>query len=455
MLKTQDKKRKQPAKRKEIKVHRDAAGIDLGSREHFVALPSDRDQPVRSFGCFTADLNDMARWLLEHRIATVAMEATGVYWVPVYQVLEDAGLDVQLVNARHYSNVPGRKTDVQDCQWLQYLHECGLVRGSFRPKDEICVIRSYQRQRDNWIEESSRHMLRMQKALEQMNIQLHKVIRDITGTTGLTIIKAIVAGERDPKALLEYRSNRCKHSEEEFIKALTGDWRAEHLFCLRQELHGYEYAQEQAEQCEQAVLKCLRKLPVKSSFDENAAPPKGKRVTPEIHSVLFRAAGTDLLAAEGFGPTIVMRLLAEVGTDMSAWPTEGHFTSWARLCPRNNITGGKRRRAPGDPKIHRVKQIFKTAAYTVTHAKSALGAYYRSVSRRRDAATANAATAHKLARIFYRIMKFGDAYVRQDAERYDSEYQENIKKGAVKRLKELGFDVALTAILQPTAVGVS
>jgi transposase len=424
------------------KIHPNAAGVDLGSRSHFVALPADRNEPVRQFGCFTQDLEEMAQWLLSHRIETVAMEATGVYWIPVFQVLETAGLDVQLVNAYHYRNVPGRKTDVQDCQWLQYLHECGLVRGSFCPKDDVCVLRTYARQRETWTEESSRHLQRMQKALEQMNVQLHKVLSSIAGVTGLAIIKAILAGERSPEALLKYRDKGCKYSEGDFVKALTGDWREEHLFCLKQELHAYETAQEHIVACEEACKEALAKLETRELPPEDLKTPR--KMDPEMHRLLYQATGIDLLAAEGFGDTIASRLIAEVGTDMSPWPTEKHFASWARVCPANNITGGKRRRVIGSPKTNRVRQIFKQAAQTLARAKSGLGAYYRSVRLRRGAPTANAATAHKLARIFYRIMKFGEAYRKEDAARYEERYRERTRRGAINRLKQLGYDVQLT-----------
>ena len=355
-------------KKRVIQAH--AAGIDLGARSHYVALPPDRGEPVRCFEPFTQDLVEMADWLVLHGVKTVAMEATGVYWIPVYQVLERAGLEVQLVNARHYSNVPGRKTDVSDCQWLQHLHECGLVRGSFRPEDAICVVRSYTRQRDTWVEESSRHVLRMQKALEQMNVQLHKVVSNVMGKTGQGIIKAILDGERNPEVLARLRDRRCRKSEEEICRALRGDWREEHLFCLRQSHEAYEFVQARIAECEQTALATWQAMASKSSDGEspggNGAPGQ------DIAQELIRLTGVDLFAVEGLGPGLVPKLLAETGLDMSAWPTEKHFASWAGLCPPNRITGGRRFRVGRPAKRSRVAQLFKMAAQGVANSKTPL-----------------------------------------------------------------------------------
>jgi transposase len=444
MQKKQLNRRKRASAQAMRIINPNAAGIDLGSRSHFVALPEDRNENVREFQCYTEDLEKMAEWLLVHRITTVAMESTGVFWVPVYDVLERAGLDVQLVNARHYRNVPGRKTDIQDCQWLQYLHQCGLVRGSFRPADAICEIRSYERQRENLVEEASRHLQRMHKAMEQMNIQLHKSIRDISGLTGMTIIKAIVGGERDANKLAEHRDPRCKRTKEEIAKALRGNWREEHLFCLEQELYLYETLQGQIRKCEAAAMQCWKNLPGKVDATDLPTSTKGRKVDIALRRELYRVTGNDLFAADGLGATIVPKLLSEIGTDVSAWPTEAHFVSWANICPPNNITGGKRHKGRRRQKTGRVAELFRLAAQSVANAKSAIGAYYRRKRGHRGSGIANGATANKIARIFYRLMKFGEAYVAQSAEHYEVQFREKLINRAVKTLEAFGMEVTVS-----------
>ena len=430
------------------RVNPNAAGIDLGARIHYVALPPNRAQEtVRHFECYTDDLEEMATWLKAHGIETVAMESTGVYWVPVFQVLERAGLDVQLVNARHYKAVPGRKTDVQDCQWLQHLHECGLLRGSFRPVDAICVVRSYVRQHGNLVSEAAQHVQRMQKALEQMNVQLHKVVSDITGETGLAIIDAIIAGERDPAALAQHRNYRCRRSPNELARALRGDWREEHLFCLEQEVELYRYIQGQIARCEQKMLQCWRDL--EAATDEpQPPPPKNRKDDTDVRLAMFRAAGADLTQIPGLASRSLQTILAEVGLDMSRWPTEKHFTSWVGTCPKNNLTGGKRRPARKSPGKHRVANAFRVAAQTLANSKTALGAYYRRMRARKGGTFANASTANKLAKLFYRALKHGMAYVERGAAYYEQKYRAQIAKAALKRLRGLGVDVQVT---DPTA----
>jgi transposase len=424
-------------------ININAAGIDLGSREHWVALPPGRaEQGVRSFECFTEDLEAMARWLQEHHIDTVAMESTGVYWVPVYQVLERHGLEVQLVNAKHFKTVPGRKTDVQDCQWLQHLHECGLLRGSFRPADAICVIRSYVRQRDTLVGESARHVQRMQKALEQMNLQLHKVVSDVTGETGLAIIKAVLAGERDPQKLAALRNYRCRRSAEDIAKALVGDWREEHLFCLRQALEAYEFVQTQIKACEEASLHALRQLEEKTEAVNIPAAKTPKQDT-ELRKALFVATGVDLTRISGLAPTTVQTLIAEVGVDASKWENEKAFASWSCLCPKNKITGGRRFRAAKQAQASRVGQAFRVAAQTLANSKTALGAFYRRMRARKGSTFANAVTAHKLAKLFYRMLKYGTAFVEQGAHYYEDRYKDRLTRGALHQLHRLGYDVQI------------
>jgi transposase len=425
-------------------IHPNAAGIDLGSREHWVALPPGRSQQtVQSFECYTEDLEKMARWLKHNGIETIAMESTGVYWVPVYQVLERHGFDVQLVSTKHMKTVPGRKTDIIDCQWIQYLHERGLLQGSFRPADAICVIRSYVRQRENLIDESSRHILRMQKALEQMNIQLHKVVRDITGQTGQKIIEAILEGERDPNKLAAYRNYRCHKSIEEIAKGMVGDWREEHLFCLRQEYEAYKFIRRQISACEQAALQVLKQLEQKTDIS-NLPPSKSKEADNELRQVLFLATGVDLTKISGLAPTSIQSIIAETGVDITRWHSEKAFANWCNLAPKNKITGGKRYRVAKESAVNRVAGIFRIAARTLANSHTALGAFYRRMRGRKGSTFANSVTAHKLCKIFYRMLKYGDSFVELGANYYDGKYKEIVAKSAIKRLRKLGYSVQLS-----------
>jgi transposase len=315
-------------------INQNAAGIDLGSGEHWVCVPADRaDKNVRRFGCFTPDLIAMANWLIECRVDTVAMEATGVYWIPVFQILEARGLEVKLVNAHHVKTVPGRKTDVNDCQWLQQLHTYGLLSGSFRPEDQVCILRSYIRQRDSLIKSASTHVQRMQKALIQMNLHLHKVISDITGHTGMAIIKAIVAGERDPQVLAALKDPRIKSSTADIAKALTGDYRSEHLFVLKQELTLYEVYQIQIAALDAEIEKCLASFEPKT-LEQPPITTKKRRKKPtanhpsfDLHKYLYRLAGVDFTLIDGLDALTVQTILSEVGLNPQRFPTVKHFTS--------------------------------------------------------------------------------------------------------------------------------
>jgi transposase len=480
-----------PKSRRTKLVHRvnpDAAGIDLGSRSHYVAVPEDRDAiPVREFGCFTSDLQEMVDWLKSCGITTVAMEATGVYWVPVHQILERAKFDVVLVNAKDHQNLPGRKTDVQDCQWIQHLHELGLVRGSFRPEDSICVLRSYVRHRDTLVAEASRHIQRMQKALEQMNLQLHKVLSNVAGVTGMSMIKAIVAGERDPAVLVKLRHAGCRKDREVYIKALTGDYREEHLFCLGHELALYEEVQKKIAETEEKMQQCFAAYDQKNAdaasastavsegqadaasaagsndtaiglqanargkLDTSVNAPKrkpGARKGPgeeqNLRAMLSQMTGVDLTRIDGLGTTTVQKIISEVGVDMTKWPTEKHFASWLRLSPNNKITGGRVQSGRTLPTRNRAAASFRMAAFTLANSKSALGAYYRRTRAKKGGAHAVAATAHKLAKLVYRMLKSGEAYVDKGMDYYEQKYRSRMIKGAVGRLQSLGLGVTLT-----------
>jgi len=426
-----------------------AAGIDLGARSHYVALPPGMEEPVRNFGCYSEELESMAGWLKKHGITTVAMESTGVYWVPVFQVLERHGFEVQLVSTRHLKAVPGRKTDVQDCQWIQHLHECGLLRGSFRPADAICVVRAYVRHRDTLTEERARHVLRMQKALDQMNVQLHKVLSDITGETGMAIIDAILGGERDGKKLAALRNYRCKLSEEEIAKALVGDFREEHLFCLQQEVNVMRFLQEQMDSCEREILARLEAFEAKVDGTQLTKKKDERPQQREVRSALLRAAGVDLTLIPGLGTKNLESVVAEVGLNLDKFRDEKAFASWAGLAPRNFITGGKRHRAPHSAS-NRVGQIFRVAAQTLVNSKTALGGYYRRMRARKGSSFAMAVTAHKLAKLFFQLLKNGEQYVERGAEYFEKRYRERRIRAALKLLKEEG--VATQAVPASYAV---
>jgi transposase len=336
------RKQNKPATQVRPEQRPDAAGIDLGATVHYVAAPPDRDkQPVRSFGTQTGDLHALADWLIACKIKTVAMEATGVYWIPLFQILEDRGLKVCLVNARHVKNVPGRKTDVQDCQWLQYLHSVGLLHASFRPPAAVCAVRALVRHRDSLVRTGCEHLLRVQKALDQMNVQVHRAVTDITGETGLAILEAIIKGERNPEVLARLRNFRCKKSEAEIAAALRGDWRPEHLFTLRQSFEAWQYHQKLIAECETELGKQMDGL---ADQTKEAVPPKvrpDKRCDEKTRQHLFEKFGVDLTAVDCVNTQTVHIFLSEVGPDVSKFETAEHFASWLGVCPNNRKTGGR------------------------------------------------------------------------------------------------------------------
>lgn len=396
-----------------------AAGIDIGATEIFVAVPADRDaQPVRSFATFTQDLHCLADWLASCGIETVAMEATGVYWIPLFQILEARGLKVCLVNARYYQNVPGRRTDVSDCQWLQYLHSVGLLRASFRPSQQVCVLRTLLRHRDNLIQMASTHVLHIQKALNQMNLQIHHVISDITGLTGLAILDAILAGERDPKALAQLRDPRIRASEEVIIKALVGDYRQEHLFTLGQSLAAYRYYQRLIADCdgqiEQQLVRFEDQADVKG---QPLAPPKVRRKKIfsnepnfNLREHLYRILGVDLTAVPGMNVLTAHTLLAEVGPDLSKFRSASAFASWLGLCPDNDISGGKVLSVRTRRVKNRLATAFRMAANALFKSQSWLGDFFRRMRAKLGAPKAITAAAHKLARIVYRLLITRESY---------------------------------------------
>src|SRR5882672_7027142 len=416
------------------RINPHAAGIDCGSAEHYVAVPPDRSpSPVQSFKTFTTDLVRLADWLVACRVTSVAMEATGVYWIPIYEILEARGFEVRLVNARHIKHVPGRKSDVSDCEWLRDLHSVGLLRGSFRPTEGIVALRVYMRHRQTLVESAGTHVQRMQKALVQMNVQLPLVVSDITGVTGLRILRDIVAGRTDPQALAQHRDYRCHASEAEIVAALTGNYRPEHVFVLRQNVEAFDYVQQQLAACDTAIEAHLQTLTAHAAPPTTPLPPPRPRQKPrdneprfELRTPLHHLTGVDLSQLDAIGPYTALRLLSEIGTDMTRWPTDTHFTSWLTLAPNNKISGGRLVSSRTQPSANRAAAILRLAAMNLGRTQTALGAFYRRLAFRAGKAKAITATARKLATLIYRILKEGLVYADPGAETYDAQHRTHV-----------------------------
>jgi transposase len=434
----------------------DVAGVDIGSEEHWVCGPArdDGQREVRVFGATTPQLREMASWLLEQGVTSVAMESTYVYWIPVYEVLDAAGLKVVLVNARMLHNVPGRKTDVHDCQWLQRLHGCGLLRGSFRPHDAICRLRALQRQRAKLIEERSRFVQWMQKALDQMNVRVHRAVSDLTGQTGMAIVRAIVAGERDPLRLATLRQTGCKNSLEAIAEHLAGNWRDEHLFNLSMALRLFDETDRAITDYDQRLIREIEALQPEDRRNEavpahpNAAKQRmiRKRGDQALREALWRFANVDLTLIDGIRAHSAQVILTEVGTDLNAFPSENHFVSWLRLCPRTSISGGKplkkRRNGMG---ASRVASALRMAAVSVQRSKSALGAAYRRTARYKGAAVAVFSIARKLAQYVYRLLRHGQAYIDIGEAQYEAHFRQRQLRALTETAKSLGFNLVATA----------
>ena len=423
-----------------------AAGIDIGSTELYVAVPADRAaKPVRCFGTFTEDVVALSDWLKNCGVTTVAMESTGVYWIPIFQILEDRGFEVCLVNARHVKNVPGRKTDVADCQWLQYLHSVGLLRGSFRPPQQVCAVRSLVRHRDSLVKMASAHVQHMQKALTQMNLQLHHVIADIIGTTGLAIIDAILAGERDTAKLAKFRDPRVKSSEAVIAKALVGDYRTEHLFTLRQSLASYRHYQGLIAECERQIKDLLAEFDSRIDPDETPLPPDAKRVHKksssgaELRSEFYRMTGVDLTAIPGIQVNAIHTLLAEFGRDVSKFPSAKHFASWMGLCPDNRISGGRILSVRTRKVKNRAAIVLRLAALSLRRSQTALGHFFRRMRAKLGAPKAITATAHKLARIIYFMLKTRTPYDYSHFAQHEEQHRRRKEISLIRQAKALGF----------------
>jgi transposase len=432
----------------EVVVFPNAAGIDVGASSHWVAVPRHATgDPVREFGAMTDDLNAMADWLLACGVDTVALESTGVYWIPVYEVLEQRGLKVWLVDARQMKYVPGRKSDIQDCQWLQKLMSLGFLRAAWRPTGEVCVVRAVARQREVLLTEQASWVQRMQKALVQMNIQLTEVLADVMGMTGQAIIRDIVAGERDPKALARHRDRRVKASADAIAKALTGNWREEHLFVLRQALAMYDDIARHLAECDSKLQELLRALGQRK-VDLGKVPRAGSKTRQEFDArqMLANWAGVDLTRINGLGVTAVMKILSELGPDLSRFATVKHFCSWLGLCPGTKISGGKVLSAKTKRSANRVRQALKMAAMSLSHSNSALGAFYRRLCSRMDKPSANTATAHKLARMVYFMLTRGEAFVDQGQQRYEEQQRQRSIAALKRRAAALGFEINPTPV---------
>jgi transposase len=428
-------------------VHPNAAGLDIGAREIYGCVPAERtEENVQVFGTFTPDLVRLADWLASHQVDTVAMESTGVYWIPVFELLEARGFKVYLVNARHMKGVPGRKSDVQDCQWIQKLHSLGLLTSSFRPDAEMCALRAYLRHRADLVQHRAAHVLHMQKALQQMNIQLTQVLRDITGETGQAIVRAIVAGEPDGVKLAQVRDPRCKSSQEIIAKALLGTWKDEHLFALRQALELYDFYTAQVAACDAQIQQQYAAMkprwqPAIPGSSPTLPRRKHSKNQPasDVRADLLRLTGVDVAAVVGIGPSLAQTILAEIGTDMSRWPSEKHFASWCGVAPRNDISGGRVLRSRTLPTRNRAGQAFRQAATVVGHTTSALGAFYRRKRAKGGPLFAQVATANKIARIVYHLLKYHVQYEDIGVEEFERQHRERDIAALRKRAARLGF----------------
>jgi len=424
-------------------INVNAGGIDIGSDRHLVAVPEGRDVvSVREFKAFTADLHALADWLSQCGVTTVAMESTGVYWIPLYEILEQRGFEVYLVDARRVKNVSGRKSDVLDCQWTQELHTYGLLVQAFRPPEEVCVLRSYLRQKEMLVQAAAEHIQHMQKALQQMNLLLHNVVSDITGVTGLNILKAIIAGERNAQVLAALRDRRCQNSAETIAKSLVGNYREEHLFALRQALELYEFYQVKIADCETAIAAYL----LRQEHHTDDQPPAPQKPIParnrlragvDVRDQLYKMSGVDLFRVSGLAADTLLTLAGEVGFDMTPWKSVKHFSSWLALCPDNDISGGRVLWRGMRRVQNRAGHLFRLAAHSLHHDQTPMGDYLRRMKSKLGPVGATTATAHKIAIIFYTMIKKQVEYdatiwAERDAER-EKRFEAKLRRQAQQR----------------------
>ena len=432
-------------------IHANASGIDIGLEEMWVSVRADRAaEPLRRFGMNTPDLQAVADWLKVCGVETVAMESTGVYWIPLYEILEARGFQVYLVNARHAKNLPGRKKDETDAQWLRRLHTFGMLNNSFRPEGEMCAVRAYWRHRADLIEHRAAHIQHMQKALHQMNVRLSPTVKDITGVTGMAIIRAILAGERDPVKLATLRNPCCAQPESEFVKALTGNYRDEHVFALKQALALYDAYTEQIRECDQELERRFGALtPV---HDDDALPPLDRTDKRNTHSknapaydgrsLLYQLLGIDLVAVDGLNEVTAQIIISEIGTDMNRWADEKHFCSWLGLAPHNDISGGKVLRSRTLKTRNRAGQAFRLAAQAVGKTETAYGLFFRRMRAKHGPKKAMVATAHKIARAVYLMLKEHKPFHALSAEAYNEREREHEIARLKKKATKLGFMLA-------------
>jgi transposase len=451
-----------------IQMNPCVAGIDIGARSVFICIGfADGYQEIREYLTFTEDLKNMLTWIQKCGIKSVAMESTGVYWIPVYDILAQAGLEVLLVNAYYLKTVPGRKTDVKDCQWIQQLHAYGLLRGSFRPDDECVGFRSYIRQRTRLFDLAAQQVQLMHKALTQMNLQINHVISDITGATGMNIVRAIISGERNPLVLAKFRDYRCKKDENEIAKALVGNYRDEHILALKQAIEAYDLFHKQVMECEEVIEKILNKWEKETSktqvIDKNLISEDTSQIQQtkngrgiqkktlynlspyhfEAQSTLTKILGVDLTDIPGMDINAIMRVLGEIGTDMTRWPTSKHFASWLGLCPGNKISGGKVLSSKTKPSANRAAHALRLAANTLYRSQTALGSFFRRMRARLGSPKAITAGAHKIAVILYTMIKDKKSFNEAGQEAYEKAYKLRQLSSIQKKAEELGFKLVM------------
>ena len=430
-------------------INPDAAGIDVHSDMHMVCVPADRDaNPVRQFGANTADLQEIVTWLKKCRVRTIALESTGVYWIPLFELLESEGFEVNLVEPGQLSRCGARpKTDVLDAQWIQRLHSYGLLRASFRPPDSVLAPCAYWRQRQMQVRYAASHVQHMQKAMEQMNVKLTEVVSDITGLTGMAIIGAILEGQRDPIQLARLRHERCHHSEEQIALALEGTWRPEHLFELRQAHELYRFHHRQIAECDQQVQAELANFPDRAGEKTHTVKPrkrgrKSNDVRFEATGPLFRALGVDLTLIEGIDVGTALVILAEIGVDVSRFPTEKHFASWLRLCPPQDESNKTKKRRGHRKGANPATIALRMCARSLGKTKTPLGLFYRRIRSRIGGLGAVKATAHKLACLVYRMLKYGQEYVTQSMEEYEAKMEANVLNALKRKAAAMGFELS-------------
>ncbi|MEP0873961.1 IS110 family transposase [Trichocoleus desertorum AS-A10] len=440
-------------------INLNAAGLDVGVSEIYACIPQGRDEhSVRVFATFTADLQNLAAWLAQCKVTSVAMESTGVYWIPIFQILEAQGFEVILVNAHQVKNVPGHKTDVLDCQWIQQLHTFGLLRASFRPEDAICVLRSFVRQREMLLQYRASHIQHIQKALEQMNLKLNNVLSDVAGVTGLRIIRDIIAGMRDPIELAKHRDWRCGKSQAEIAKSLVGDYRVEHVFALQQAVELYDCYTEKLQACDAQIEQHFACFSCQVDLEKHPLPPPTRRpCSPQknqpksdLRLALYKLVGIDLTQVDGLDVLSVQTILSEIGTDMSKWRTVKQFTSWLGLCPHNDKTGGKIKRTHTKKTNNRANLAFRQAAASLWRSKSALGHFYRRMRTKLGAPQAVVATAHRLARIVYHMLKYQVPFAAVPPEQEDAQYRQRALRQLQRKAKQLGATLVMESTLNST-----